>query len=118
MSLLDTLAQGALGALGGNQENAVTEQLTSALSEGDTLSKVVGALNGGGLASAAASWVGTGANQAAPQSSILAVIQSTGMIDKLAAKTGLPAAILGPIVAQVLPTVIDKLTPDGKLPVQ
>lgn len=119
MSLFDTLAGQALGALaGGEHHDAVTNQVSDLLGQGGNLQEVVGALQGGGLGSQVQSWVSTGANQPVAANVLLGVIQNTSWFQGIAAKTGLPPALLGPILAQVLPTVIDKLTPDGTLPKQ
>jgi uncharacterized protein YidB (DUF937 family) len=37
-------------------------------------------------------------------------------ISQFAAKAGVPTADAGSVLANLLPTVIDKLTPDGKVP--
>jgi uncharacterized protein YidB (DUF937 family) len=61
------------------------------------------------------SWVGTGQNQpiSAEQMS-----QALGpeIVRSLAAKTGLPEDDLASHLSQILPSVVDKLTPNGRIP--
>ena len=68
----------------------------------------------GGLADMIQSWIGTGANQPIdPQQ----VRQALGpdKVDELSNQTGLPHETLLSELARLLPTVIDRLTPQGKL---
>lgn len=119
MGLFDTLAGQALSALGGGEHHdLVTNTLTESLGQGGNLQQVLGALQAGGLGAQAQSWVGTGANQPVATTALLGVIENTAWFQGIAAKTGLPPAVLGPLLAQVLPVVVDKLTPDGTVPPQ
>ena len=61
------------------------------------------------------SWVGTGANQP------IAAQQVEGMvgqdrINELAGRAGIPPAIASAALARILPVVVDKLTPQGRMP--
>jgi len=61
------------------------------------------------------SWVGTGANQPISTDQVHQVFGS-GTIAQLAAKVGMNPQDLAQRLSQVLPTAIDKLTPEGKVP--
>ncbi|MFL6796581.1 MAG: YidB family protein [Xanthobacteraceae bacterium] len=61
------------------------------------------------------SWVGTGANRSiSPNSLEQALGQDT--LEDLSSKTGMPRAQLVQELANHLPTTVDKLTPQGRLP--
>ena len=78
------------------------------------LEKLVGQLGKGGLGDAVSSWVSTGPNQPVdPQQLGSALGPDT--VQQLAGKSGLPVESLLPVLASALPTVIDALTPDGKV---
>ena len=66
----------------------------------------------GGLGDAAASWIGTGENIAVSPDQISNVL-GEGAIADMAAKFGLTPEVLSAQIAEHLPTVVDKLTPNG-----
>ena len=72
-------------------------------------------LDANGMGEAAKSWVGTGPN-AAVNSGQLSQALGPDMIAAIAAKTGLSADMISGALAQVLPQVIDGLTPNGHIP--
>jgi uncharacterized protein YidB (DUF937 family) len=104
---------GAGGGMGGLLGSLVP--LVGGLLAGGGLQKVLGNLQANGLAAKAESWVGTGENQ--PLSAADAE-KAVGPDDlkQIAAKLGVPEEKAAEALAQVLPTVIDKVSPDGKLP--
>ena len=61
------------------------------------------------------SWVGTGANQAVSGEAIQQALGSD-KIQELAAKAGISSEALSSGLAQMLPGVVDKLTPNGEVP--
>ena len=66
----------------------------------------------GGLAEQAASWVGKGENLPISADQISSVLGS-GAIAEMAAKFGIDPATLSAQIAEHLPTVVDKMTPNG-----
>jgi uncharacterized protein YidB (DUF937 family) len=68
-----------------------------------------------GLGQQADSWVGTGQNQPISADQINAVI-GHGKLAEIAQQAGLDPAQLSQLLAQALPTIVDKLTPGGQLP--
>jgi uncharacterized protein YidB (DUF937 family) len=70
-----------------------------------------------GLGGIASSWVGTGANQAVSPQQIQSVLQNEH-IQAFAAKAGISPDQATSMIAQFLPMVIDKLTPNGQVPPQ
>jgi len=71
----------------------------------------------GGLAREFASWVSTGANELITPAQIEAVLGSSQVKD-FAAKMGVDPNQAASFIAQHLPSVIDKLTPNGQLPTE
>ncbi|HXI21487.1 MAG TPA: YidB family protein, partial [Gemmatimonadales bacterium] len=69
----------------------------------------------GGLGHIAQSWVGTGNNLPVSASQIEQVLGS-GQLQALAGKLGLPAGALSQQLTQVLPHLVDTLTPNGQVP--
>jgi uncharacterized protein YidB (DUF937 family) len=79
------------------------------------LGGLVGQLQANGLGDAANSWVGKGANMAV-NSGQLSQALGPDVIAAIAAKTGLSAEVISGALAQVLPQVVDGLTPNGQIP--
>jgi uncharacterized protein YidB (DUF937 family) len=89
--------------------------LAAAVREGGGLDGLMAKLQAGGLGDAAASWVGTGPNQAVdPQRLGDALGPET--VDRLSAGSGMSVAALLPMLAAFLPQIIDMLTPHGTVP--
>jgi uncharacterized protein YidB (DUF937 family) len=63
----------------------------------------------------AQSWIASGANLPISAEQIQTVL-SSGMLADFAAKLGVDPQVAAGTLAQVLPQVIDHLTPDGQLP--
>jgi uncharacterized protein YidB (DUF937 family) len=69
----------------------------------------------GGLEDIIKSWIGTGPNKPVSPNQLHQALGAE-TIDSLSAETGLPRDDLLSQLSRALPEVIDKLTPDGKLP--
>jgi uncharacterized protein YidB (DUF937 family) len=81
----------------------------------DGLNNILGKLTSAGHGEVANSWVGNGPNQPIQPGSLgNALGQDT--LDQLAAKTGLTKEQLLAGLSTVLPQLINKLTPNGRLP--
>ena len=108
MGLLDGLIGGAVGA----EMITVVIQL---IAKHGGLPGIVSQLQQQGLGPTVSSWIGTGPNQPISPDQ---VHQTFGpeVIRELAAKTGLNPQELAQKLSQVLPQVIDKLTPTGTVP--
>ncbi len=95
-------AGGSLGGLGG-------------------LGGLVGALTQGGLGDAASSWVGKGENLPVSADQIQSALGSGaggGILAQLAQSAGLSQGDAASGLSQLLPGLVDKLTPDGQIPQQ
>jgi uncharacterized protein YidB (DUF937 family) len=72
-------------------------------------------LRAGGLGSAVDSWISTGSNQSVePQQ--LGQALGSDTVNQLAQKSGIDGSMLLPLLAALLPQIIDFLTPGGQLP--
>ena len=78
------------------------------------LTQLVDNLNAGGLAGEVDSWVSTGVNKAVTSDQVHKAMGST--LGQLAAKIGVTPQAAASQLTSVLPTVIDRLTPNGKIP--
>lgn len=110
MGLLDGILGG--GADGGSPIGAITDLLGA--QEGG-LGGLIGALENSGLGGLASSWIGSGENLPISAEQIQTVL-SSGMLADFAAKLGVDPQVAAGTLAQILPQVIDHLTPDGQLP--
>jgi uncharacterized protein YidB (DUF937 family) len=108
MGLLDGLIGGVVGA----EMVSVASQL---IAKHGGVSGIVSQLQQQGLGATVNSWIGTGPNQPISADQ---VHQAFGpdLIRELAAKTGMTPQELAQKLSQVLPQVVDKLTPDGSVP--
>ena len=105
-SLADMLPGGLGGLLGGAAAGGV-------LSGG--IGNIMKQLQNSGQGRVAQSWVGTGPNQEiAPDE--LANALGGDTLDALSRQTGMPRDELLKGLSQYLPELVDKLTPDGRLP--
>lgn len=68
-----------------------------------------------GFAEAASSWVGTGENVNIGASDVMKVLGNDS-IQELAKKVGLDSEATAGLIGNLLPLVIDKLSPEGKEP--
>ncbi|MBI5333947.1 MAG: DUF937 domain-containing protein [Burkholderiales bacterium] len=83
--------------------------------QGGGLAALVSAFEQQGLGGVIASWIGTGQNQAISAEQIQAVLGSE-QVQALAQKLGFSTQDVAAQLAQLLPQVVDRLTPDGTLP--
>jgi uncharacterized protein YidB (DUF937 family) len=115
MGLLDDLAGQVLGGgtAKGNLLNEVMGMLNNQQSGG--LSGLVQQFSGKGLGDIVKSWVGTGQNLPITPQQIQQALGSD-TVKQLAAKAGLSNDQVTSHLSELLPQVIDKLTPNGQMP--
>lgn len=120
MGLLDI----ALGALGGNaqQSNDPKAMLLQAAigmlsnNQGGGLQGLMGSLQNAGLGDALASWIGTGQNMPVSDEQIQQALGNDGQLEQLAQAAGLSNSDTANHLSELLPGLIDKITPNGELP--
>ncbi len=118
MGLFDTIA-GAVSAAQGGASGASPDILNSIVgmisgSEGG-LAGLVQKMSSSGLQEQVASWVSTGSNLPVTAEQIQSALGSSALGD-IASKLGLNTSSAASSLADLLPQVIDKLTPNGQLP--
>jgi uncharacterized protein YidB (DUF937 family) len=118
MGLLDGLLGSVLGkAMGGGQQNGLMEMAMGLLNnpQAGGLTGLLDKFKAAGLGDHAASWVGTGDNMPVSGDQIHNALGGD-MMQQLASKLGVDASQASGGLAQLLPQLIDKLTPDGAVP--
>lgn len=114
MGLLDSIAGSVLGKIGGEQ-GGIAQIAMDLFNQNGGLSGILEKFNAGGLGEAAASWVGKGENLSISAEQISSILGNSAIAD-LAAKVGITPETLSAQIAEHLPSVIDKLTPNGEVP--
>ena len=119
LALLALLASGALFRGGGTGPAATTG---SPPTSGEGAGGLLGGLGGlldklqkGGLSDVVNSWVGSGQNQPVSHNQLGPAL-GPDIIKALAQRSGLSEEEITKQLSQVLPGVVDKLTPAGRLP--
>lgn len=129
MSLLNNLVGALAGRTGGNgglgqlaemasSNPAVLQAAAGLLGGGQSggqsggLAGMLGQFQSAGLGDIAESWIGTGDNQAVEPSQIEAALGSDA-ISNFASQAGVAQEEAPNLLAQLLPEMIDKLTPQG-----
>jgi uncharacterized protein YidB (DUF937 family) len=108
-----------LGGLGGGTQpqsgNLLLQLVLSLLQQNGGLEGVLGKFRQGGLAQQADSWVGTGQNMNISGNELQLVLGPSTISD-LASRLGMSEAETGSAMAELLPEVINRLTPEGQVP--
>jgi len=108
MGLLD----GVLGGVVGAEMTSVVKQL---IDQHGGVQGIVTQLEQQGLGPTVKSWISTGPNQPISPTQVHQAF-GPGILAELAAKTGLNTQDLAAKLSQILPQVVDKLTPNGTVP--
>jgi uncharacterized protein YidB (DUF937 family) len=103
------------GLLGGGGEGPMAALSGLIKGHDGGLGGLVEAFEKGGLSDAARSWVSTGANLPVSAAQIEAVLGS-GPVAQFAEKLGVDPHQAAGQLAQLLPQVVDHLTPNGAIP--
>lgn len=118
MGILDKLA----GMFGGSQPqggagNPLVHHILTMISDPSTggLQGLVQSFHDKGLGAVVSSWVSTGANQPISPDQVAHAL-GADRVQQMAQATGVPAASVATQLSALLPTIIDKLTPQGTIP--
>jgi uncharacterized protein YidB (DUF937 family) len=123
MGLLDNLMKqaGGLASVAAKNPQAVAA-IVSLLSTRDQsvggsggLGGLIGAFQKKGMGDMISSWISTGPNPPISESQVTDVL-GPDILKQFAAKAGVSHAEAGGLLASLLPTVIDQLTPQGEVP--
>jgi|SRR5205809_4631071 len=115
MALLDSI----LGAVSGKMSQqggagALVGVLGSLLEQNGGLQGLANRFSQGGASNVFSSWVGMGENQPISNTQIEQVL-GCDQVKALASKMGIDPAQASQMLAQYLPKVVDKLTPQGQI---
>jgi uncharacterized protein YidB (DUF937 family) len=127
MGILDSLA-GALNSSAGATpaapgtaapSSAVVSEVLAILQQhggaANGLGSLMQAFEGGGLGHLFQSWVGSGQNLPVSASQIQSALGNSGILDKIAQRTGMQPADVAQHLSTLLPQIVDHLTPNGQL---
>jgi len=118
MGLMDQLGQAAGGMMGGQTaQNPLLQTVIGLLGQNSSVGGLTGLVQGfqkNGLGDIVNSWVSTGANLPITPDQIK---QGLGgdFLNQLAGKAGVPPDVASAQLSSLLPGVVDKLTPSGKI---
>jgi uncharacterized protein YidB (DUF937 family) len=119
--MLDKLIAGAIQGMAGGQGNAANPMMQivgALLSNGGPyggLAGLVQQFQQAGLGQQAASWVSTGANMPISVEQLTKVFGGP-QLQQMATNAGMEAPQFGDQLSQMLPQLIDQLTPQGQMP--
>jgi uncharacterized protein YidB (DUF937 family) len=114
MGLLDTIADvtNSLGKQGGVNQGLLNGVID--LLGGTGLRGIVDSFKKSGLEDVVKSWVSTGKNKPISVDQLKDALGSE-KLEELASKAGIPADQTSKLLKDLLPNIIDKLTPNGKV---
>jgi len=112
MDILNTI-QSALG--GGNKKDDLVSTVMGLLGGQGGLNNLISQFASKGLGDVINSWVSTGKNLPVSGDQLQSVL-GKDTINNLASKLGMDKSALTSQLTNLLPDVVDKLTPDGKVP--
>ena len=118
MGMLDGLVGNVLGGMlggTGTQQNPILQVALQLLQQNGGISGVLDKFRQGGFADHADSWQSTGQNMPISGSALQEVLGS-GAIGQVAQQLGMSHGDAAGGLAQILPQLIDKFTPDGSVP--
>ena len=120
MSLFTDIVKSAIGAndSSGQAENKTQNLLNGALGMLEKMGGVDGLVKKfqqSGMGDIASSWVGTGENKSIQPDQLTNVL-GKDQVAELAQQAGIPESQGASVLSKVLPAMVDKLTPEGKVP--
>ncbi len=118
MGIFDQLGQAAAGMMGSGNQSPLVQAAISLLAQNSSVGGLAGLLQAfqrNGMGDIVNSWVGTGKNLPISPAQVQ---QGLGgdLLKQLASQAGLSAEATSDQLANLLPGLIDTLTPGGKLP--
>ncbi len=127
MGLMDSLLGAAQQAMAGNNAqrgegggvdwaSLVISLLANGSAQGG-LAGILQQLQAGGLGAQLQSWISTGANQPVSGAQLGAALGGDTLA-QLASQAGVSPAEAGDQLSQLLPQIIDKISPNGQLPTE
>lgn len=113
MGLFDSILGPLLGGLNNNQQSGLMSAVSGLVTQGGGIEGLMQKFGGHGLGDLVKGWVGTGANPPATPQHIEQVFGAQ-QLDQIATQTGVDRSQIAGHIAQILPQLVDKLTPNGQ----
>lgn len=121
MGLLDLIGSAVLKSIFGGQDNSALSSILAEVlggagggADGGGLSSIVAKLEKAGMGELVKSWLGNGENLPISADQLNEVLNSE-QVKQIAEKLGIPAGDVLGTLANILPGVVDKASPNGKL---
>lgn len=113
MGLFDNLLGSLLGGLSNNQQGGLMSAVSGLVTGGGGIQGLMQKFAGQGLGDLMKGWISTGPNPPATPQQIEQVFGADKLHD-IASKTGINPSQISGHIAQILPQLVDKLTPQGQ----
>jgi len=117
MGFLDEMASKAVSGLSGSSNPVASTILEMINNQPGGLSGLVQRFRDKGLGELVNSWVSTGPNLPTSSDQIQHALGNE-QVQQFAAKAGISPDLASSKLAELLPLIVDKLTPDGQIPQQ
>ena len=113
MGLFDSLLGSLLGGLNNNQQSGLMSAVSGLVTGGGGIGGLMQKFSSHGLGDLVKGWVSTGPNPPATAQHIEQVF-GADQLQQIASQTGIDPSQISAQIAQILPQVVDKLTPNGQ----
>ncbi len=113
MGLLDGLLGSLLGGLNTNQQSGLMSAVSGLLTKSGGIEGLLQQFSGHGLGDLVKGWISTGPNPPATAQNIEQVF-GPEQLQHIAQQTGIDPSQVAGHIAQILPQLVDKLTPQGQ----
>lgn len=117
MGLLDELQNQVTGAAAGANANHANGIMELIQNYPGGITGLIQQFHNNGLSGIVSSWIGTGQNQPVSADQIQNVLGSQ-FVQNFAGKMGISPENASSSISQLLPSIMDKLTPNGQVPEQ
>lgn len=115
MDILNTMKSAFGGGSDPQQNNLITTVLSLIGGQSGGLQGLISRFESKGLGDVVNSWVSTGENKPISPDQVQTAL-GDDTVNTVAAKTGMDTHTVKSKLAEMLPQMVDKLTPDGKVP--
>ncbi len=92
----------------------LAEPILQMIQQNGGLQQILGQLQNSPIGEQVNSWLGTGANEAVSPDQVAEAMPNA--VEDLASKTGMSAEQVSSSISELLPNLVDKLSPGGQLP--